>query len=80
MTGMTGWIHREDATNELLRQAGNDIKRLGHLSTDWLEKGGNFYSRCIKCAEGAVVSPRSFYEAPIRGPASMFQCRGRRKP
>jgi hypothetical protein len=71
------WIAEDVAANELMRQASADLARLGHLATGWLHRDGRWYARCVKCSEPAIVAPRSFREAPVRGAAVTFCCQTR---
>lgn len=71
------WPSRDDVAYELCLQAGAIAERLGHEMTTWLTVAGTHRSRCMRsgCYAPAIVTPRAFRAAPIRGEAVTFACK-----
>ena len=74
----SSWPSTETVAAALKAEAKGDAVRLGHRLVDWVNRGGNFYSRCITCLEPAVVRPRSQTVARLGGVALNMRCEGRR--
>lgn len=70
------WPTTLDVATRLMAEAGNSSKALGHALCGWVPQHGSWYSRCVECLAGVVVTPRG-PSAPIRGEAATLRCRQR---
>jgi hypothetical protein len=71
---MNAWPTRPDIALELCQQATAIATRLGHWLAPWIQTATDLRARCAECRAGAIVAPRAFHRAPIRGEAVTFHC------
>lgn len=68
------WISTETVSANLVREASALVTRLGHKVPGWSERDGAIYGICQLCHTRAVLRPRWFGEARMRGVPVTMNC------